>query len=88
MNPQRLVQRPVERGAVVAEFLPQLMLLLGVGEVGGGASTCSSPGAGGAAGDEEASASCLGPPATMWTSHLLTSAPAWGSRAGVGRLAH
>jgi hypothetical protein len=35
MNPQRLVQRPVERGVVVVELLPQLLLLLGVGEVGG-----------------------------------------------------
>jgi hypothetical protein len=31
---------------------------------------------------------CLGPPATMWSSHLLTSVPAWGSGASVGRLAH
>jgi hypothetical protein len=30
----------------------------------------------------------LEPPATMWTSHCLISAPAWGSGAGVGRLAH
>jgi hypothetical protein len=47
MNPQRLIQRPVERGVVVTELLPQLLLLLGVGEVGGGASTRSSPEAGG-----------------------------------------
>jgi hypothetical protein len=40
----------------------------------------------GAARDEEASTPCLEPPATMWPSHRLTSAPAWGSRAGVGRL--
>jgi hypothetical protein len=90
MNPQRLVQRPVEQGAVAAELLPQLLLLLGVGEVGGGggASTRFSPKAGGSTRDEEASAPCLGPPATMWPSHLLTSTPAWGSGAGVGRLAH
>jgi hypothetical protein len=44
MNPQRLVQHPVERGAVIAELLPQLLLLLSVGEVGGGASTRSSEG--------------------------------------------
>jgi hypothetical protein len=60
MNPQRLVQCPVERGAVAAELLPQLLLLLGLGEVGG-ASTRSSPEAGGAARDEEASAPCPGP---------------------------
>jgi hypothetical protein len=35
MNPQHLVQHLVERGAVIAELLPQLLLLLGVGEVGG-----------------------------------------------------
>jgi hypothetical protein len=82
---------------VAAELLPQLLLLLGVDEVGGGASTlsCPYPGlaagsleAGGAAWDEEASAPCHELPATMWPSHLLTSAPAWGSGAGAGRLAH
>jgi hypothetical protein len=34
MNPQRLVQRSVERSAVVAELLPQLLLGLGLDEVG------------------------------------------------------
>jgi hypothetical protein len=34
MDPQRLVQRLVERGAVVAELSPQLLLPLGVGERG------------------------------------------------------
>jgi hypothetical protein len=34
LDPQRLVPRPVERGAVVAEFLPQRLLGLGIGEVG------------------------------------------------------
>jgi hypothetical protein len=34
MDPQRLVQRSVERSAMVAELLPQLLLLLGVGEGG------------------------------------------------------
>jgi hypothetical protein len=34
VDPQRLVQRPVERGAVVAEFLPQRLLGLGIGKVG------------------------------------------------------
>jgi hypothetical protein len=32
VNPQRLVQRSVERGAVVTELSPQLLLLPGVGE--------------------------------------------------------
>jgi hypothetical protein len=35
VDSQRLVQRSVERGAVIAELLPQLLLLLGVGKVGG-----------------------------------------------------
>jgi hypothetical protein len=35
VNPQRLVQHLVERGSVITELLPQLLLLLGVGEVGG-----------------------------------------------------
>jgi hypothetical protein len=34
VDPQRLVQRSVERGAVIVELLPQLLLLLGVGEGG------------------------------------------------------
>jgi hypothetical protein len=34
MDSQRLVQRPVERGAVIAELLPQLLLHLSVSEVG------------------------------------------------------
>jgi hypothetical protein len=97
VDPQRLVQRPVERGAVAAELLPQLLLLLGVGEVGGRRAGPLLPlpqahrwvaRSRGAARDEEASAPCLELPATMWPSHLLTSAPAWGSGAGVGRLAH
>jgi hypothetical protein len=46
VDPQRLVQRSVERVAMIAELFPQLLLLLGVGEVGGGvggSSTRSSP---------------------------------------------
>jgi hypothetical protein len=34
MDRQRLVQRPVERSAVVAEQLPQLLLGLSLDEVG------------------------------------------------------
>jgi hypothetical protein len=34
VDPQRLVQRTVERGAVAAELSPQLLLPLGVGERG------------------------------------------------------
>jgi hypothetical protein len=35
VDPQCLVQRLVERGTVATELLPQLLLLLGVSEVGG-----------------------------------------------------
>jgi hypothetical protein len=34
VDPQRLIQRIVERGVVVSEFLPQRLLGLGVVEVG------------------------------------------------------
>jgi hypothetical protein len=34
MDSQRLVQRPIERGAVIAELLPQLLFRLSVGKVG------------------------------------------------------
>jgi hypothetical protein len=97
MDPQRLVQHPVERGAVAAELLPQLLLLLGVGKVGGGASTRSCPcpeliagllEAGGPARGEEASTTYLEHPATMRPSHLLTSTPSWDSGVDVGGLAH
>jgi hypothetical protein len=35
VDSQHLVQRSVERDAVITELLPQLLLLLGVGEEGG-----------------------------------------------------
>jgi hypothetical protein len=34
MDSQRLVQRSVERGAVIAELLPQLLLRMSIGKVG------------------------------------------------------
>jgi hypothetical protein len=85
MDLQRLVQRSVERSAVAAQLLPQLLLLLGVGEEGGWRvdallplprARCWTARARGAAWDEEASTPCLEPPATLWPSHRLTSAPA------------
>jgi hypothetical protein len=33
MDPQCFIQHPIERGAVVAELLPQCLLGLGTGEV-------------------------------------------------------
>jgi hypothetical protein len=82
---QRLIQRPVERSGMAGQLLPQLLLLLGVGEEGGGRIDVLFPlprprrwiaRARGAAWDEEASTPCLEPPATMWPSHRLTSTPA------------
>jgi hypothetical protein len=34
VDPQRLIQRPVERGAMITELPPQLLLLMGIGEGG------------------------------------------------------
>jgi hypothetical protein len=82
---QRLIQRPVERSAMAAQLLPQLLLLLGIGEEGGGRIDVLLPlprprrwiaRARGPAWHEEASAPCIEPPATMWPSHRLTSTPA------------
>jgi hypothetical protein len=82
---QRFIQRSVERSAVATQLLPQLLLLLGVGEQGGWRADallppprvrCWTARARGAAWDEEVSTLCLEPPATMWPSHRLTSAPA------------
>jgi hypothetical protein len=61
VNSQCLVQHPVERGAVIAELLPQLLLLLGVDEVGGGASTRSLPEAGGRRGTKRPRRRASGP---------------------------
>jgi hypothetical protein len=72
---------------MIAELLPQLLLLLGVGEGRRLVDTLLAQ-TKSAAWDEEASTPRLKPPATMWPSHRLTSAPAWASGADVGRLAH
>jgi hypothetical protein len=70
---------------MAAQLLPQLLLLLGVDEEGGWhvdallplpRVRCWTARAKGAAWDEEASTPYLEPPATMWSSHCLTSAPA------------
>jgi hypothetical protein len=87
MNPQRLVQRSVERSTVVTELSPQLLLLLGVGK-GGRTVNAPPPGAERPVWEEEASASCPRPPATMWSSRRLTSAPSWDSGDGVGKFTH
>jgi hypothetical protein len=38
--------------------------------------------------EDEASARCPQPPATMWPSRRLTRAPSWDSGESVGKLAH
>jgi hypothetical protein len=85
VDPQRLVQCSVERGALIAQLLPQLLLFLSIDEEGGwrvdALLPCPGSAAGplepvGAAWDEKASTPCLEPPATMWSSRRMTSAPA------------
>jgi hypothetical protein len=70
VDPQRLVKRSVERSAVAAQLLPQLLLLLGLNEEGGWRVDallplprvrCWTARAKGAAWDEEASTSYLEP---------------------------
>jgi hypothetical protein len=84
VDPQRLVQRSVERSTVAAQLLPQLLLLLSIDEEEGWRVDallllprvrCWTTRAMGAEWDEEASTPCLEPPATMRPSHRLTSAP-------------
>jgi hypothetical protein len=71
MDPQRLVQRSVERSAVVAELRPQLLLRLGLDEVGWRCAgslqlllrcAVGPPKAGRAARDDEAPAPSAAPP--------------------------
>jgi hypothetical protein len=85
VDPQCLVQRSVERSTMAVQLHPQLLLLLDVDEEGGWRVDallplprvrCWTARAKGAAWDEEASTPYLEPPATMWSSHRLTSAPA------------
>jgi hypothetical protein len=64
MDPQRLVQRAVERGAVASELAPELLLPLASANAGG-SSTAPSTWAGRPAREDEASAPCPRPPTTM-----------------------
>jgi hypothetical protein len=87
MDPQRLVQRAVERGAMTPELSPELLLPLGVGERRGIASgPLYLSGVAGAGGRGLGAVSSA--PATMWPSRRLTRAPSWGSGERVGKLAH
>jgi hypothetical protein len=76
MDPQCLVQRTVERGAVAPELSPELLLLLGVGKrrrvASGPLHMGGVTGAGGRGLGAVPSA-----PATMWPSCRLTRAPSW-----------
>jgi hypothetical protein len=97
VNPQRLVQRSIERRTVVAEFLPQLLLGLDLDEVGWrrasvlplllrmrrGATRSWKGGARRRGPGTVSRARSDTPP-----SSLTTSASAGGSGADAGRLAH
>jgi hypothetical protein len=87
VDPQRLVQHPVERGAVAAELSLERLLPLGVGER---RRVASDPlHLGGVAGVGRRGLGAVpSAPATMWPSRRLTRAPSWVSREGVGKLAH
>jgi hypothetical protein len=87
MDPQRFVQRAVERGTVAPELSPELLLPPGVGKRRGIVNGPLHLG-GVAAQEDEASAPCPRSPATMCPSYRLTRAPSWGSGERVGKLAH
>jgi hypothetical protein len=97
VDPQRLVQRVVEQGAMVAELLPQHLLGLGLIELVGGALACSrsrshsgrvTVPSGAGARDDEASAPCVGCRGITQPSSRITSTPAAGSGAGAGQFSH
>jgi hypothetical protein len=96
MDPQGLVQRIVERGAMVPKLLPERLLGLGLVEVGWQrAGLLRLPlcvtvpsGAGGPARDDEASALCVGCRGNMQPSSRITNTPITGSGAGAGQFSH
>jgi hypothetical protein len=97
VNPHCLVQRVVERGVVVSDFLPQRLLGLGLVKVGRwrtgmplllpGRATATS-GACRPAHDDEASEPCVGCCGITQPSSRISSTPTAGSGAGVGRFSH
>jgi hypothetical protein len=97
VNPHCLVQRVVERGVVVSDFLPQRLLGLGLVKVGRwrtgmplllpGRATATS-GACRPAHDDEASAPCVGCCGITQPSSRISSTPTAGSGAGVGQFSH
>jgi hypothetical protein len=87
VDPQRLVQRTVKRGAVAAELSPELLLPLGLGERRRVASDPLHLGGVAGAGRRGLGAVPLAPPATMWPSRRLTRAPSSDSGESV-ELAH
>jgi hypothetical protein len=91
VDPQRLVQRPVERGAVVTELLPEPLLRLSLKEVGRrGVGILPPPSrcAAGPARDDEAPAPSAGCPSVAPTSPRATGAPAEALGADTGTLTH
>jgi hypothetical protein len=87
MDPQHLIQRAVERGAVAPELSPELLLSLGVSERGGIASGPLY--LGGVAG---AGGRGLGAVSSVPLHHVTLAppheGPSWGSGERVGKLAH
>jgi hypothetical protein len=99
VDPQRLIQRSVERSAMVTKLLPQLLLGLGLDEVGrrcAGALPLLLRMCRGATRSWEGGARRQGLGAISWApqcsaappSSLTTSTPVGGSGAGAGRLTH
>jgi hypothetical protein len=76
VDPHRLVQRAVKRGAVAAE-LSQSSFSLWASANAGGSPAAPSTWAEWPAQEDEASAPYPRPPATMWPSRRLTRAPSW-----------
>jgi hypothetical protein len=96
VDPQRLVQRIVERGIVVSKFLPQRLLGLGLVKVGRRRAGVpllllrvrnSDIRVGRPACDDEASVPCVGCRGTTQPSSRISSTPA-GSGAGAGQFSH
>jgi hypothetical protein len=90
MDPQCLVQRPVERSAVIMELLPQPLLRLSLDELGRRRADTLPlllRTYRGAARSWESNARRRGPSAAP-SSSLTTSATAEASGADAGRLAH
>jgi hypothetical protein len=97
VDPHRLVQRIVERGVVVSEFLPQRLSAWASSKWAGGALACpcscfghatATSGAGRAARDDEALAPCVGCRGITQPSSRISSNPTVGLGVGAGQFSH